>query len=210
MSGGFFGSAEGVGRVGLDDRFAEALLYAWQRHRQQWRKVGNVPFLAHLLNVAGLVLDYGGDQEEAIAALLHDAAEDQGGLATLEEIRQRFGGRVADIVEMCTDTFEHPKPPWRQRKEQFLARLPAASPSVRLVCAADKIHNLRSLLRAYPSYGEQIWSFFRGGREGTLWYFRSIVQILRQGPWLPIVRELEKLLSELEALLQLPDASAAH
>jgi GTP pyrophosphokinase len=185
----------------LDDRFAEALQYAWELHRQQKRKMSQTPFFAHLMSVAGLVLDYGGSQQEAIAALLHDAVEDQGGLETLESIRRRFGQQVADIVEGCTDSFQQPKPPWQERKEQFLARLAEASDSVRLVCAADKIHNLRSLIREYRVHGEAVWSAFRGGREGTLWYYRTLLEVLGRGRPLPILRELADVWNQLEKLV---------
>ncbi len=194
-------SAETSGRIPLDERFAQALQYAWQLHRHQMRKMGQTPFFAHLMAVAGLVLDYGGSQEEAIAALLHDAVEDQGGLERLGEIRQRFGDTVAAIIEGCTDSFQQPKPPWRERKERFLARLAEAGDSVRLVCAADKIHNLRSLIRAYRVHGEAVWSAFRGGREGTLWYYRAVLERLQQGPSMPIVQEFAELVDQLEKLV---------
>jgi len=185
----------------LDVRFAEALQYAWELHRDQKRKMGGTPFFAHLMSVAGLALDYGGDQQEAIAALLHDAVEDQGGLETLEAIRRRFGQQVADIVEGCTDSFQQPKPPWRERKEQFLARLAGASDSVRLVSAADKIHNLRSLIREYRAHGEAVWAVFQGGREGTLWYYRTLLEVLWRGRPLPILQELADVWSQLENLI---------
>lgn len=194
-------SAESSDRETLDDLFAEALQYAWQLHRRQKRKMADTPFFAHLMSVGGLVLDYGGGQAEAIAALLHDAVEDQGGLETLEEIRRRFGDRVAAIVEGCTDSFQQPKPPWRERKERFLARLAEASDSVRLVCAADKIHNLRSLVRAYQKHGEAIWSAFRGGREGTLWYYRAVLEVLQKGRPLSIVQEFAEAAAQLERLV---------
>jgi len=190
-----------AGKELLDDRFAEALQYAWQLHRHQKRKMGGTPFFAHLMSVAGLVLDYGGSPQEAMAALLHDAVEDQGGLETLEEIRRRFGQQVADIVEGCTDSFQQPKPPWRERKERFLARLAKASDSVRLVCAADKIHNLRSLIREYRAHGEAVWSAFRGGREGTIWYYRTLLEVLQRGRPLPIVQELADVWNQLEKLV---------
>ena len=124
----------------LSSRFSDALVYAANLHAAQTRKVSGEPYLAHLLGAAAIVLDYGGDEDEAIAALLHDAIEDQGGPAARAEILRRFGERVAAIVEGCTDTDAFPKPPWRQRKEAFLERLRTAAPSVRLVVAADKLH----------------------------------------------------------------------
>lgn len=198
-------------RVGmLSDRFGEALVYAWHLHRNQKRKVGQVPFFAHLMNVAGLVLDYGGGEDEAIAALLHDAVEDQGGQKTLEEIRRRFGDSVAEIVAGCSDSFQEPKPPWRRRKEQFLDRLAGASDSVRLVCAADKLHNLRSLVRAYPKQKEDLWKNFKGGREGTLWYYRAVYEVLKQGTDLLILEELGEVLVRLESLVPLAQDPSAR
>ncbi len=147
-------------------RFSDALVYAAALHAQQRRKVSGEPYLAHLLAVAAIVMEYGGSEDEAIAALLHDAVEDQGGLPTREEIRRRFGETVAAIVDGCTDTAESPKPPWRERKAAFLARLQDAPASVRRVVAADKLHNARSILREHRRLGEAIWGHFRGGRDG--------------------------------------------
>ena len=129
-----------------------------------------LPYIAHLLAVAALVLEHGGDEDEAIAALLHDAIEDQGGHAARRQIAERFGPRVAAIVEGATETDLQPKPPWRERKEEHLARLHEADRSVQLVVAADKLHNARSLIADYGRLGEALWSHFRGGKAGTLWY----------------------------------------
>jgi len=182
----------------LSSHFTEALVYAAALHAEQKRKVSGEPYLSHLLAVSAMVMEYGGTEDEAIAALLHDAAEDQGGLATLAEIRQRFGEGVAAIVENCSDTFVKPKPAWRERKEAFIARLRKASASVRLVTAADKLHNARSILREYRRQGEAIWRNFRGGRDGTLWYFRAVIDVLRQTDDGPLVEELERTVRELE------------
>jgi (p)ppGpp synthase/HD superfamily hydrolase len=185
----------------LSSHFSDALVYAANLHASQQRKVSGEPYLAHLLGTAATVLDYGGDEEEAIAALLHDAVEDQGGPAARAEILQRFGERVAEIVDGCTDTDAFPKPPWRRRKEAFLERLRAASPSVRLVVAADKLNNLRALTREYRRGGEDLWRHFQGGREGTLWYHRSVAEILQTGSHLLLVEELRQTIGELERLM---------
>src|SRR5580658_3136535 len=124
----------------LSPDFAEALTFAAHLHGAQTRKGGDVPYVSHLLCVAGLVLEFGGSEDEAIAALLHDAVEDQGGQLTLERIRRRFGSTVADIVEACSDADVEPKPAWRPRKEAYIAHVGSASDSARLVSAADKIH----------------------------------------------------------------------
>lgn len=188
----------------LSPRFSEALVWATQLHARQVRKGSGVPYVAHLLGVTSSVLEYGGGEDEAIAALLHDAIEDCGGTAVAAEIRRRFGEEVAAMVEGCTDAFETPKPPWRDRKQAYLDRLKAASPSVRLVSAADKLYNARSILKDYAIVGDEIWQRFRGGRAGSLWYYRSVVSVLRQGDnaasFVPLVDELDRTVSALEGL----------
>ncbi len=144
------------------------------------------------------MLEHGGNEDEAIAGLLHDAVEDQGGLATLAEIRRRFGPVVAEIVEGCSDTAVMPKPPWRQRKEAYLVRLGNAPASVRLVSAADKLHNARAVLREYRRRGESLWSGFRGGRDGTRWYYRAVVESLKHAGVNPLVEELDRTVAEIE------------
>jgi GTP pyrophosphokinase len=183
--------------VVLGPRFAEALPYAAQVHRDQVRKGTGVPYVSHLLGVAGIVLEHGGNEDEAIAALLHDAVEDQGGAPRLREIRQRFGDTVAAIVEGCTDTDEMPKPPWRPRKEAYIGHLASASPSVRLVSAADKLHNARTILADYRRFGDAVWDRFSGGREGTLWYYGALVEAYRPHGVTPLVEELERVVGEL-------------
>ena len=185
----------------LSSHFAEALSYVTALHAEQRRKVSGEPYLAHLLAVAAIVMEHGGDEDEAIAALLHDAVEDQGGMATLDEIRRRFGATVAEIVEGCSDTVVSPKPPWRQRKEAHIDHLRDASPSVRLVVAADKLHNVASLAREYRRRGESLWAIFHGGRDGTLWYYRAATDALKQAAATPIVEELDRAVGELELLI---------
>jgi len=182
------------------DRFSEALVFACRLHADQRRKVFGEPYTAHLLGVAALVLAHGGNEDEAIAALLHDAIEDQGGPTARSEIRRRFGAGVAEIVDGCSDADTTPKPPWRKRKETFLARLAAAPPSVRLVTAADKLDNARALARGYRSLGKSLWSHFRGGRDGTLWYHRAVADVLAAVERTELVDELDRTVSELERL----------
>jgi GTP pyrophosphokinase len=186
--------------MALSTRFQEAMVYAAQLHAGQVRKGSGTPYIAHPLAVTSLVLERGGDEDEAIGALLHDAPEDQGGEATLAEIRRRFGPAVAEIVEGCSDTMATPKPPWRARKEAFLARLPHASPSARLVSTADKLHNARTILADLRTVGDAVWDRFQGGKEGTLWYHRSLVEILRGGGSNPLAEELDRVVSEIERL----------
>lgn len=184
-------------------RFAEALQLANQLHARQRRKGTGVPYIAHLMSVSALVFEDGGDEDEAIAGLLHDAVEDQGGAATLAEIRRRFGDRVADIVDACSDTDVIPKPPWRERKERYLGHLATAPPEVRRVSAADKVHNARSIVTDYRQQGEAFWGRFTAGREGTLWYYRAVLDTLLAHGRTPLVDELERVVREMEALVGL-------
>jgi (p)ppGpp synthase/HD superfamily hydrolase len=188
----------------LTERFADAVAFACELHRTQTRKGTQIPYVAHLLGVASLALEHGADEEEAISALLHDAVEDQGGAATAAKIRARFGDRVADIVLSCSDTDLVPKPPWRERKERYVAHLAEATASARLVSACDKLHNVRAILSDYRELGEGLWGRFSGGREGTLWYYRAVLDKFRASPPGPsgqrLVDELERAVQSLEAL----------
>jgi GTP pyrophosphokinase len=183
----------------LSARFTDALVLACDLHRTQSRKGTQIPYVSHLLGVCGLVLEYGGDEDEAIGGLLHDAVEDQGGQPTAATIRERFGDRVADIVLSCTDCDVTPKPPWRQRKEAYVAHLRAATPSALLVSACDKLHNARTILADYREQGEALWSRFSGGRE-SLWYYRALVDAYSFRGRTPVVEELERIVVELERL----------
>ena len=187
----------------LTERFERALVYATDLHREQRRKGSGVPYVAHLLAVCALTLEYGGDEDEAIAALLHDAIEDQGGAVARAEILRQFGERVTEIVEGCTDTDESPKPPWRARKEEYIRHVREAPASVRLVSACDKLHNARSLAMDYRVYGEALWDRFTGARDGTLWYYRAMVNALRAAGTSPVVDELDRVVTELERLSSL-------
>ena len=183
----------------LGPRFERALLFATRKHAGQTRKATAVPYIAHLLSVAGLVLEAGGDEDLAIAALLHDVVEDCGGAPMLQEVRRRFGKRVANVVDGCTDTDLDPKPPWRQRKENYLKHLQTADADVRLVSVADKLHNARSILADYREIGEPVWDRFQGKRDGTLWYYRALLNEFRRGQANPLINQLERVINELEA-----------
>jgi (p)ppGpp synthase/HD superfamily hydrolase len=181
----------------LTHRFEQALVYATRLHAKQIRKGGNVPYISHLLSVAALVLENGGDEDEAIAALLHDAVEDQGGIATREVILNMFGAKVIEIVDGCTDTDTIPKPPWEERKQQYIEKLRHASTSVRRVALADKLHNARSILSDLDKEGETTWEKFKGGKDGTLWYYHTLLEVFLEtdvDSWL--VQELNRIVSE--------------
>lgn len=158
----------------LTERFDDALAYASRIHRAQRRKGADIPYVSHLLGVAAIAIENGATEDQAIAALLHDAVEDQGGAARLEDIRTRFGKDVARIVADCTDSDIEPKPPWRARKEAYLASLshkPAASLEVSI---ADKTHNAGAIVADLHVHGEQVWTRFTGKKDGSLWYYRAL------------------------------------
>ncbi|EKU97186.1 hypothetical protein Lepto7375DRAFT_6356 [Leptolyngbya sp. PCC 7375] len=165
---------DGSGVV-LGERFEAALVYAVQLHRHQRRKLTGVPYMAHLMAVAALVLEDGGTEDEAIAALLHDAVEDQGGLATLQEIREQFGLIVSELVLGCTQPDNLTGLSWRDQKQLYLEQIRMAGTGVQRIVLADKLHNGRSLLGLLRVYGDGVWGHFSGGREGTLWLYEEYV-----------------------------------
>ena len=189
----------------ITERFTEAVKLAVQLHRDQVRKGSDVPYISHLLRVAGMVLEFGADEDTTIAAMLHDAVEDQGGTATARLIREQFGERVERFVLGCSDSVTdtgQPKPPWRERKESKIAAIQDLDPETRLITACDKLDNLRSTVNAYPVVGPNLWKRFSGGREGTLWYYRSMINALRDAGDCPLWEELELTLTRLETMIE--------
>lgn len=186
----------------LTNRFIEALGYAAELHLQQRRKGKGQPYVGHLLGVASIVIQHGGGEDEAIAALLHDAVEDQGGLPRLSEIREKFGERVAHIVDGCTDSYEvsGPKHEWGGRKRAYVAKIANESEDVRLVSAADKLANAREILSDLRSDGNAVFERFQGRKDGTLWYYRALVDVFRQAGSSPLIDELNRVVTELETL----------
>jgi (p)ppGpp synthase/HD superfamily hydrolase len=184
----------------LSPRFEDALVYAARIHAGQKRKGKDVPYIAHLLGVTGIALEVGADEDQAIAALLHDAVEDQGGEKQHQQIQKRFGDRVARIVADCSDSWILPKPPWQGRKEAYLQHLLQVSLDSMLVSCADKLDNARTILEDYRQVGEVVWDRFTGGREGTLWYYRALVERFRAAGLVVLVDELDLVVSELEKL----------
>jgi (p)ppGpp synthase/HD superfamily hydrolase len=188
----------------LTDRFDRALLYATHVHGGQVRKGTSTPYVAHLLAVAATVLEYGGDED--IAALLHDSAEDQGGKARLEDVRNRFGERVGRIVEACSDSLADTakgerKAHWQERKEAYLAHLRKADDDILSVSLADKVHNARAILRDLrkPDIGEKIWARFSQPKEQTLWYYRSLADRFCEKLPGQLSNELREIVEILEA-----------
>src|SRR5580692_12184461 len=197
------GSAQGAFRaIKLGPRFLRAFQFAAEKHAAQTRKASTIPYIAHLMGVASLVLEGGGDEDLTIAALLHDVVEDCGGAPMLKEVRRRFGKRVAKVVDGCTDADTYPKPPWRERKEKYIRHLKSADADTKLVSAADKLNNVRSILSDYRAIGESVWSRFNAGREGTLWYYRTLRDQFLMHERNRITLDFELAMSELDSLLQ--------
>jgi (p)ppGpp synthase/HD superfamily hydrolase len=195
----------------LTPKFTEALVYAAMTHRGQLRKGTNGSYLGHLLGVTGIVIDSGGTETEAIAAVLHDAAEDCGGQPRLDDIRKLFGDAVADIVGGCSDAlveYGAEKPSWKDRKLRYIAHLRESTKlSVYLVSCADKLHNARAILSDYIALGDDLWGRFNksAGRDGVLWYYNQMVETYANGPADPrrvgILRQLKETVAELGKLV---------
>jgi (p)ppGpp synthase/HD superfamily hydrolase len=187
----------------LTARFREALWFAAFLHAEQIRKGTDIPYVAHLLAVAALVIEHDGGEDQAITALLHDSAEDQGGAQVLDQIRDRFGVKVESIVEACSDTTVVPKPPWRERKERYVEHLADVSEDVLLVSLADKVHNARAILGDYKRIGDALWDRFQGKKNGTLWYYGALVEAFaNRGKWPELLAELKAVVRELMALVE--------
>jgi (p)ppGpp synthase/HD superfamily hydrolase len=177
----------------LSNRFDNAFGYAHEIHAAQQRKGTNAPYIGHLMGVTSIVLDDGGTEDEAIAALLHDAAEDHGGRARLEDIRVRFGDAVARIVEDCTDSWDTPKAPWAERKHAYVQHARKLSrPSLR-VSAADKVHNAYAILRDLRNIGERVWERFNAAPDDVMSYYEGLVRAYREAGGGPLVDELDRI-----------------
>lgn len=186
----------------LTEKFREALTYAAAKHHRQTRKGGDIPYIGHLLSVAGLVIEADGTETQAIAALLHDAAEDQGGEETLDEIQELFGADVQRIVKECSDTFEDPKPPWHQRKQTYIGHLNDISSDAILVSLADKVDNARAMLRDFRRSGPELWERFSvKNPTDHLWYYRSLLAAYEQKTESWLVDELRRNIDELAELV---------
>ncbi|MBI2766426.1 MAG: HD domain-containing protein [Chloroflexi bacterium] len=187
-----------AGLTELSERFDDALGLAVELHRAQRRKGSETPYVSHLFAVCGLALEGGADEDTAIAALLHDAIEDQGGKGTALAIRERFGARVEAIVWGCTDTDGGPKKaPWRERKEAYIAHLATAMPEVRLLAACDKLHNARTIVADVVAQGPEVWTRFKAAPEEILWYYRSVLAELQRDSAVSHLRELAAVVEEL-------------
>jgi (p)ppGpp synthase/HD superfamily hydrolase len=189
----------------LSKRFGEAMCFAVGLHRRQARKDTSIPYSSHLLAVAALVLEHGGTEDQAIAALLHDTIEDQSGRDAgplKREIRRLFGRKVVQIIEACSDaTSSENKPPYKERKRAYIAHLAHVSDAARLVSLADKVHNAQAILRDYKRLGEKLWRRFNGGKEGTLWYYRELSKAFRRKGHSVLAAELEDTIQQLNRLV---------
>jgi (p)ppGpp synthase/HD superfamily hydrolase len=182
----------------LTRRFDEAFAYAHDVHGTQTRKGTGVPYLGHLMGVASIVIDDGGTEEEAIAALLHDAPEDRGGRQRLDEIRGRFGEAVARIVEDCTDSWTMPKAPWLDRKREYAEHARTLAPASLRVSAADKVHNAYAILRDLRNIGDGTWARFNAGPDDILAYYQSLIRSYREAGGGRLVDELDRIVRGIE------------
>lgn len=191
--------------ITLTDSFNQALAYAATLHSGQKRKKTDIPYVSHLLATAATVMENGQHEYEVIAALLHDAAEDAGGIKTLEKIKNDFGDRVADIVEHCSDTFEEEKPPWEERKKAYMEGLQKVEdPLILLVSIADKLHNARSILKDYNRIGEKLWERFNASRADILCYYIKLHHIYLDNlneHYPELVKELGNIIEELNCAI---------
>ena len=178
-------------------RIIDAFSFAHEIHAEHTRKGSGVPYITHVMSVAAIVGEHGGDEDTFIAALLHDAVEDGDGYATLDRIRSQFGSRVAELVEACTDAFVKPKPEWRERKERFIAAMRNANSDVKLIVSADKLHNVCATIGDCALLGEEVWMRFTGRREGTLWYYAAIAQAIAENWEHSLIDDLATAVEEL-------------
>jgi (p)ppGpp synthase/HD superfamily hydrolase len=190
----------------LSSRFTSAVEYARTLHIER-RKGTDIPYMAHLLGVAALVMGEAGHadvtEDMVIAALLHDAAEDHGGQLRLDDIEHNFGRDVAQMVESLSDSLVEDssrKAPWRERKENYLKRLRREPADVLLISAADKLYNARSILDDYRKIGPEVWRRFKRGRKHQLWYFRELLKVFKAAGKSRIVAELERVTDKLERI----------
>src|ERR1041384_6804873 len=187
--------------MNLSQKFEEGLIYATRAHGNQTRKKTGIPFIAHILGVTAIAMEYGANEIEAIGALLHDTVEDCGGAERLRDIEKNFGTGVAGIVDGCTDTYETPKPPWPERKRAYIEHLKKSDSSTRLVSASDKLHNTRAILAELRRHGLEVFDRFGGKKDGTVWYYRPLVPGFRQhGDHADLIEELDRVVSEIEKL----------
>lgn len=178
----------------MTKRFSDAVQFALDLHGQQFRKSTNIPYVGHLLRVAGLTIEYHADEDTAIAAVLHDAVEDQGGIPIADKIREMFGARVRGFVMDCSDSFGkvgEKKRPWRERKEAYIEHLFKAPAESRLISSCDKLDNLRCSIACYREEGPRFWKRFNSSQDDYLWYYHTIIDVLEQTGGTPALQDLK-------------------
>lgn len=184
-------------------RVVDAFTFAFDLHKTQKRKGAGVPYVTHLMAVSATVGGHGGTEDQVIAGLLHDAAEDQGGSVTLQCIRERFGDTVAEYVLACSDSLEPPKPPWFERKQSYIAALRKKSPEIRMIVAADKLHNARCIVSDLRTIGNEVWKRFHQGRDDVLWYYREVLDALGSNQWRhPLLIELTEAIDQMHRIAE--------
>ena len=190
------------------NRIIDAFALAHEVHAEHTRKGSGVPYITHVMAVAAIVGEHGGDEDTFIAALLHDAVEDGDGYAMLDRVREQFGTRAAGLVEACSDAFVKPKPEWRERKERFIASMRNAGLDVKLIVAADKLHNVCATIGDCTLLGEEVWMRFTGRREGTLWYYAAIAQALAENWEHSLIDDLASAVEELHRVANMQNGPA--
>lgn len=191
----------------LTERYEQALIFVNNLHSKQLRKGTTIPYMSHLMGVSSIVLEDGGDEDEAIGALLHDTIEDcsdeypGGAVALRRDIRKQFGNTVLEIVEHCTDADTKPKPPWHSRKQSYIDSIANKPDNALRVSCSDKLHNARAILRDYREHGEELWGRFKGGRD-SLWYYSSLVSAFKETGRVSdsLLGELDRTVRELHGL----------
>ena len=189
--------------MNLTNRFEDALNFVTKLHKEQNRKGTSIPYISHLLAVASIVIEHSNSEDEVIGALLHDAVEDHPHEGkTKEDIKTLFGDKILSLVLECSDSEVIPKPPWEKRKEKYIDHVKSISSSAQLISLADKLHNSRTILRDYKEVGEKLWVRFTGKKDGTLWYYRTLVNTYKDINNLPnsLVSEIDEIVTSLEDL----------
>lgn len=189
-----------TGKRRLTPRFRRGLNYAVWLHANQNRKKTDEPYIGHLLGVLSLVIGHGGEEDETIAALLHDAVEDLGGLPTIEAFQRKFGRLVANLGKSCFGALTYSKKQWRARNTKHIAHLRHAPDDVHLVCAVDKLDNSLAIVRDLRQVENKLWTRFRDGKDGSSWYYSEVARALRETDSNPLVEELERVVAEMSSL----------
>ncbi|MFL2649840.1 MAG: HD domain-containing protein [Alphaproteobacteria bacterium] len=186
------------------DKYLEAYVYSYKLHKKQTRKGSNIPYFTHLSSVSNLIIENNGTTTQAIAGLLHDAVEDQGGAKTLAVIKRKFGPRVAKIVDQCSDTTIKPKPPWKKRKIKYIKDIKNKSQDTLLVSLCDKYHNANCILSDYQKVGEEIWDRFTASKQETFWYYESLYKEFKKylKNHLELIKAYKNTVDEMKRIIQ--------